>query len=82
MTSLPFAPLIPHARAAAVELPSMQDRGRLDGGTRCALAVGTSHQQWRRWLTTGRIQRAVADRAACRLGMHPAEIWGDDWWTA
>lgn len=22
----------------------------------------------------------VADRLACALGLHPASIWGDDWW--
>ena len=22
-----------------------------------------------------------ADEFACRLGMHPAEVWGDDWWA-
>lgn len=27
------------------------------------------------------ISWSLADRIACALGLHPAELWGDDWWA-
>ena len=33
-----------------------------------------------RYRQTG-IPLYAADRWACRLGYHPANLWGEDWWT-
>ncbi len=30
----------------------------------------------------GKLTPAAADKLAVRLGLHPADIWGNDWWTA
>jgi hypothetical protein len=37
-------------------------------------------KRWRQG--TSRLYAATADRVALRLGLHPANVWGDDWWTA
>lgn len=42
--------------------------------------LGVERQTLRRWKETG-VPLLKADRLACKLGMHPAEIWGEDWWT-
>jgi hypothetical protein len=31
---------------------------------------------------TGRLNVWAADRYACSIGLHPALVWGNDWWTA
>lgn len=41
--------------------------------------LGTSPEQVRRWRKGQRISRLAADRAACRLGLHPLLIW-PEWW--
>lgn len=38
-------------------------------------------QKWRNGDTTQGLHYARADRIACHaLGMHPASIWGAEWW--
>lgn len=34
-----------------------------------------------RWLRDG-VPVDVADRVAVALGLHPAEVWGNEWWEA
>lgn len=34
-----------------------------------------------RWRATG-IPWHRADAMACAIGLHPSEIWGEDWWNA
>lgn len=50
---------------------------------RSALArrVGCARRTVARWAHAG-LMPAVADEVAARLGLHPADIWGDDWWLA
>jgi hypothetical protein len=44
-----------------------------------AEACGTTRNAMRRWPENG-INPVVADRICARLGLHPADVWGDDWW--
>lgn len=44
-----------------------------------AEACGTTRSSVRRWQETG-LNPIVADRVCARLGLHPADVWGDDWW--
>ena len=48
-----------------------------------AEACGVTTRTIVRWRQghTG-VDRRIADDVACRLGHHPAEVWGDDWWAA
>lgn len=43
----------------------------------CAVTRGTVQ----RWKQAGTIPEFAADRLACELGVHPATIWGDVWWS-
>ena len=43
--------------------------------------LGVNRRQVYRWRTAGRIGVVTADRVACRLGLHPCEVWGNDWWS-
>jgi len=38
-------------------------------------------RQVSRWMTGARMTAATADRVALSLGVHPIELWGDDWLT-
>lgn len=38
------------------------------------------HRAWQRARTVGTVTLDAADRLACDLGRHPAEIWGREWW--
>lgn len=46
-----------------------------------AEACGVTRGTVGRWRRHG-INRNHADSVACRLGLHPAYIWGHDWWNA
>jgi len=45
-----------------------------------ASIVGVNKQTVLRWRHTGWIPWRQADRVACQLGLHPAELW-DEWTT-
>lgn len=64
--SLPPAPLL-----------SMWEEGT--SNTVVAEACGTTRNAVRRWHENG-VHPVVADRVCARLGLHPADVWGDDWW--
>ena len=53
--------------------------GPCDIASLCGVARETVYR-WRDGTTTT-ITPGDADRMAIRMGMHPAEIWGDDWWN-
>lgn len=57
------------------ERPGWSDR-------RWARALGVSNRQVYRWRHGAVLRWSTADRVACALGLHPAEIWGDAWWVA
>ena len=45
-----------------------------------ALTLGVGRCEIMRFLRTGLPERR-ADEFACRLGFHPCEVWGADWWA-
>lgn len=54
---------------------------QLDDTAGLARRLGVTRRQVQRWRRTGwRMTTAAADRAALRLGLHPACVW-DDWAT-
>lgn len=69
-------------RLSSLSLPpgpllSMWEEGT--SSTVVAEACGTTRSSIRRWQETG-LNPIVADRVCARLGLHPADVWGDDWW--
>lgn len=40
----------------------------------------TQYRAWARAQRQGWMTEESADKLACHLGMHPAEIWGEQWW--
>jgi hypothetical protein len=48
-----------------------------------AAKLGVSDDSIRQWRSRGTTKLFVdrADQYAVRLGLHPALIWGDDWWS-
>lgn len=36
---------------------------------------------WDRARRCGRLTTTTADQLACDLGVHPSEIWGEEWWS-
>ena len=43
--------------------------------------LGTGREAVYKWLSNNtRFDAWQADRFACRIGLHPANIWGDQWW--
>lgn len=63
---LPFAPLM-----AASQADSLKHLARLLGID--AAAVGRCQHKGLTW--------SCADAWSVRLGFHPADLWGDDWWA-
>lgn len=48
-----------------------------------ARLMGVSDRSVCRWRSGFHgVHPKVADEVAVRLGFHPAEVWGDDWWAA
>lgn len=45
-----------------------------------AAAIGAKVSSVRRAVRDGQIRFHTADLWACRLGVHPFVIWGDEWW--
>lgn len=63
----------PRLPFAPLERAIMAHYGQLSG-----VMSGTSVHRYRRvGITLSR-----ADEWACRLGYHPADLWGDEWWSA
>jgi hypothetical protein len=52
---------------------------RADGLAPSAHGLSVSGTTWRRWGIQG-LSEAEADHYACRLGRHPVEVWGLDWY--
>jgi hypothetical protein len=44
--------------------------------------VGVAATAVARWRRGAHLRVWTADRVATRLDLHPANLWGDDWWTA
>jgi len=43
--------------------------------------AGVAKATVQKWTVNG-IPERHADRIACRLGLHPAELWGESYWEA
>lgn len=43
--------------------------------------TGIGRRRLTRWQSAG-VPEEEADRIACSLGLHPADIWGDAWWDS
>lgn len=43
--------------------------------------VGSAVRSVGRWRRRGGIPLWEADRLAIRVGLHPAVVWGADWWA-
>ena len=52
------------------------------GASEFARRVGIDRAQLLRWRREGGITLDGADRIADALGLHPTELWGDDYWNA
>ena len=91
MTRLPLAPLL--ARVASSIVATEYHRRptwgaatfevvRFRGGlAELARRTGEHPRQVQRWKHRG-IPLERADSMAIALGLHPAEVWGDEWWEA
>lgn len=73
-TRFPFGPL------AAVLRREAHASGREYGMSYIADRLGVENRQAWQWQKDGMTLR-MADRAACRIGFHPAVIWQDLYWT-
>lgn len=75
---LPVEPLV-----ALMPRAEPDETGRRGPGVATYLGYNTGLERtYHRARQRGRITLAAADAIAVKLGYHPAEIWGNDWWTA
>lgn len=72
---LPFAPLIPLIEAAYQPLDDVGHIGIHGKGARVLNVDRRSIIRWER----GGVPFTSADRVADELGLHPANIWPDEW---
>jgi hypothetical protein len=88
-STLPVGPLLAAAMSQASRVDPLAGRAGPIGG---ALRAVPSHAVIGRTLgvtasavsalrARGTVSHWTADRHAVALGMHPAEIWGDQWWN-
>lgn len=84
-STLPVGPLLAaaHARAAGID-----PRCARDGATAVAVpdrllgeVLGVQRSAVTKLRSRGSVNAWTADRYATRLGLHPAEVWGNDWWS-
>lgn len=71
------------ARTRVLPLQPLLDLTELLGPCDIASLCGVARETVYRWRAgdTTTITVGDADRMAIRMGMHPAEIWGDHWWN-
>jgi transcriptional regulator with XRE-family HTH domain len=71
-----------NARQQVLPIKPLLDLTELLSPTDTASLCGVSRVTVYRWRRGESASIAVhdADRIAIRLGMHPAQLWGDDWW--
>lgn len=43
--------------------------------------LGVNRRQLQRWRAGMRVNAFNADRIAGLLGVHPSEVWGEEWWV-
>lgn len=78
LATIPAAPLVRAIQRRAIAKGYI-GTGAIEGlATFCEVTFGNRHmvESLRK---RGMITPAAADRGACQLGLHPYEIWGEDW---
>lgn len=76
---VPVAPLLPHLRAWLEANPIAGTNGQEYIPRPFPGQVALNKRYWDA-MVSGTVTLYTADRMACAIGMHPAEIWGDAWW--
>lgn len=84
----PHLPIDPLWRRAAARWRPTTAQNRHGGpqgpgefsSTALAEACGVTRRTVSRWRHRG-LTWDKADKAACALGLHPASVWGGDWWA-
>lgn len=77
----PSTPMRPRVRCVELRLPFEPLERLLSGSCAGATArtLGVDLRQIYRWRRQG-VTWALADELAVRVGLHPAVVWGRDWW--
>lgn len=78
-TLLPLDPLL--RRASAMWRPATPDHvvNEPHPERKLAEALGVNRETVRRFVARGGIPEEIADRWACDLGVHPANLWPVEW---
>lgn len=72
---------LPLARLSIDPLLELAAQGMVEPNAhKLAVVLGCASGDIWRWLAGG-VTWTAADRLAVRLGYHPAEVWGADWWA-
>lgn len=69
-------------RLSSLNLPAAPFLALWEEGTSSSVvaeACGTTRSSIRRWQEIG-LHPIVADRVCIRVGLHPSDVWGDEWW--
>lgn len=77
----PLAPLLAIAEVRSHATATMAPGCNYEGGTvnEMARVMKTSPRNLHRWLKDGELSWWSADECATGLGVHPVEVWGDQW---
>lgn len=78
LASIPAAPLVRAIRRKAVAKGYIGSGGIEGLATFCEVTFG-NRDMAESLVRRGMITPDAADRGACQLGLHPYEIWGEDW---
>lgn len=70
------------ARVTGTDSPFAPEGGARPSDVAIARELGISYRTWLRWKKAGKVPAHSADQVAVRgLGMHPAVIWGHDFYA-
>jgi hypothetical protein len=76
-----YGELVGRARCREPRLPFEPLEELVSGrcGLRTARTLGVDPRQVYRWRAGG-LSWAKADELAVRIGLHPVDVWGAEWW--
>lgn len=78
---LPVGPLVDYVERVAIERAESV-KGQISGVSAVLRPFGDNvYRAYWRAKRAGTITVWQADRLACALGVHPCELWGEDWWA-